>query len=154
MVTNISVKVVIADRFRDKIKAMPIQGIQQITKLLVGEELTANLFEARIFKNETRAIQRENVLRSKESMSAYTMMLAAPRDVLDRHKIPDVFRRDISTQSHRRVERYKKLLSSDIIQDFGSFMVEHTMERATPTQIGLKCVHITRLFDDQGNLIK
>ena len=129
---------------------MPIQGLQQITKLLVGENLTANLFEARIFKTETKAIQRENVIRSKESMSAFTMMLAAPRDVLDMQKVPDVFRRDVSTQSHQRVEKYRDLLSGHIIQKNGSIMVEHEIDDMAPEKMGLKCVHITRLFDDSG----
>jgi len=131
---------------------MPIQGIQEITKFLVGGNVSSALFEAKIFKEATKAIQRENQIRSGEVMSAFTMMMAAPRDVLDRLKVPDVFRRDVSTQSHQRVEKYKQLLSNDIIQDNGSIMVEHEMDKLVNQVegIGLKCVHVTQLIDDQG----
>ena len=130
---------------------MPIQGIKEMTNLLVGANIASALFEAKIFKEETKAIARENVIRSGEVMSAFTMMLAAPRDVLDQLRVPDVFRRDISSQSHRRVEKYKELLSNDVFQNNGSIIVSHGINKNSPTEIGLKCVHITQLIDDQGN---
>ena len=132
---------------------MPIQGIKEITKFLVGDNAASALFEAKIFKKATKAIQRESQIRSGEVMSAFTMIMAAPRDVLDRLKVPDVFRRDVSTQSHQRVDRYKQLLSNNIIQDDGSIMVEHQLDKLVNQVegIGLKCVHVTQLIDDQGN---
>ena len=136
---------------------MPIQGIQKITKTLVGEDIAVTLFEARIFREETRAIQRENMIRSGDELSAYTMMMAAPRNVLDQCKVPDVFRRDLSTQSHRRVEKYINLLahtSINSIQNNGLIITDHALDENVPEEIGLRCIHVTQLFDDQGNIAK
>ena len=151
MVNNNDIfQVIIANKFRENVKTMPIQGLKEITNLMVGQEAAKMVFEAKIFKQETKAIQREGAIRSKDDMSAFTMMLAAPIAILDKFEVPDVFRRDVSTQSHSRVERYRNLLSNSAIQKNGSFIVEHQVTESSPKEIGLECVHVARLFDDQG----
>ena len=131
---------------------MPIQGMKSITNLLIGENISTALFDAKIFKVSTRAMERESAIRTGDVMSAFTMMLGAPRDILDQVKVPDVFRRDVTTQTHRRVEKYKELLSCDIIQQSGSILLPTDYDFESPTDLGLKCVHKTQLIDDQGKI--